>query len=104
MTPSATILSATRPIRPALADTIRGLKLGQHIRIMQFVRVGSSASWTTTVEGVYRGYNYLNTGIATDRVPADDIVVVTVHFTKKNGEMSSITLDEKSQIEVIGAW
>ena len=45
--------------------------------------------------------NYLATGLATDRVPEDDIVVATVHFTKDNGELSSITLDSNSQIEVI---
>ena len=43
--------------------------------------------------------NFLATGISTDRVPEDDIVVVTVHFTKENGELSSITLDDSSQIE-----
>jgi hypothetical protein len=94
--------SATRPVRPALAELLRGLKPGQKIRITQTVRVGSTDKWTTTVEGTFRGVNYLATGLATDRVPADDIVVVTVHFTKANGELSSITLDENSQVEVVG--
>jgi hypothetical protein len=44
---------------------------------------------------------YLVTGLATDRVPEDDIVVVSVHFTKDNGELSSVTLDEQSQVEVL---
>ena len=57
--------------------------------------------WTTTVEGVFRDVNYLATGLSTDRVPEDDIVVVTVHFTKDNGELSSVTLDESSDIAVI---
>ena len=39
--------------------------------------------------------------MATDRVPEDDIVVVTVHFTKDNGELSSVTLDEQSKIEAL---
>jgi hypothetical protein len=43
----------------------------------------------------------LATGLATQRVPEDDIVVVTVHFTKPNGELSSVALDEHSKIEVI---
>ena len=43
----------------------------------------------------------LATGLATDRIPEDDIVVVTVHFTKDNGELSSVTLNENSRIEVI---
>ena len=57
--------------------------------------------WTTTVIGVFRHINYLATGLSTDRVPEDDIVVVAVHFTKDNGELSSITLDENTKIEVI---
>ncbi len=35
---------------------------------------------------MFRNVNFLATGLATDRVPEDDIVVVTVHFTKDNGE------------------
>ncbi len=96
------LISSTRPIDPKLSERIRGLKPGQRIRITQRMRVGSTATWTTTVEGVYRDVNYLNTGLATDRVPEDDIVVVAVHFTKDNGELSSITLDENSAIEVVG--
>ena len=50
---------------------------------------------------VLRNVNYLATGLATDRVPADDIVAVMVHFTKDNGELSSVALDEHSVIEVV---
>ena len=96
------LTSSTRPIDPKLAELIRGLKPGQRIRITQRVRVGSTATWTATVEGAYRGVNYLETGLSTDRVPEDDIVVVTVHFTKDNGELSSITLDENSRLELAG--
>jgi hypothetical protein len=93
--------SATRPVRPALAAVIRGLKPGQRIKITQRVRVGSTATWSAPVVGVFRNVNFLETGLSTDRVPEDDIVVVTVHFTKDNGELSSVTLDEHSQIEVV---
>ena len=93
--------SATRPVRPELAQLLRGLKPGQRVRITQSVRVGSTAKWTTTVEGAFRGVNFLATGISTDRVPEDDIVVVTVHFTKDNGELSSVTLDEHGQVEAV---
>jgi hypothetical protein len=93
--------SATRPLRPALAALLTDLKPGQKIRITQTVRVGSTDKWTATVEGTFRHVNFLATGIATDRVPEDDIVVVTVHFTKPNGELSSVTLDENSVIEVV---
>ena len=90
--------SSTRAIPPALTNLIRGLKPGQRIRITQTVRINSRRSWKTTVEGVYRGVNYLATGLSTTRVPEDDIVVVTVHFTKDNSELSSVTLDENSEI------
>jgi hypothetical protein len=101
MNPSAeTIPSSTRPVNPELAATLRSLKPGQRIGITQTVRVGLK-QWTTTVTGIFRTLNYLATGLATDRVPQDDIVVVTVHFTKENGELSSVTLDEQSKVEVI---
>jgi hypothetical protein len=93
-----TLPSSTRPVRPELAALVKGLQPGQRIRITQTVRINSRRSWKTTVEGVFRDVNFLATGLATDRVPEDDIVVVTVHFTKDNGELSSVTLDENSDI------
>jgi hypothetical protein len=100
MTPS-TLPSSTRPIRPALASVVRSLKPGQRIRITQTVRMNCRREWKTSVEGTFRDVNYLATGLATQRVPEDDIVVVTVHFTKDNGELSSVTLDDHSEIEVV---
>jgi hypothetical protein len=96
---AATIPSSTRPVNPALAAVLRSLKPGQRIRITQTIRVGFK-QWTTTVTGTFRALHYLATGLATDRVPQDDIVVVTVHFIKDNGELSSVTLDEQSKVEV----
>jgi hypothetical protein len=93
--------SSTRSVRAELSALLRRLKPGQRIRITQTVRMNCRVSWQTKVEGVFRHFNYLRTGLATDRVPEDDIVVVSVHFTKPNGELSSITLDEKSEIEVL---
>jgi hypothetical protein len=101
--PSSSLPSATRPVRPELAALLMSLRAGQRIRITQTVAINTRRRWNTSVEGVFRGVNFLATGIATDRVPEDDIVVVTVHFTKDNGELSSITLDENSQVEAISA-
>jgi hypothetical protein len=95
-----TFPSATRPVRPELVEVLKNLKAGQKMQITQRVRVGSTATWHATVEGTFRDINFLATGLSTDRVPDDDIVVVTVHFTKPNGELSSVTLDENSQIRV----
>jgi hypothetical protein len=93
--------SSTHPVNPALADVIRGLKPGQRIRITQTVRMNCRVQWTTTVDGVFRNYNFLVTGLGTDRVPEDEIVVPTVHFTKDNKELSSVTLDPSSKIEIL---
>jgi hypothetical protein len=98
--PAPTLPSATRPVEPALAALLRGLKPGQRIRITQTVRVGYQ-QWTTTVTGTFRKFDYLATGLATERVREDDIVVVAVHFTKENGELSSVTLDEHSKVELV---
>jgi hypothetical protein len=95
------IYSSTRPPSAALVAVLRGLAPGERIELTQTVRVGSKV-WTTTVQGIFRALNYLATGLATHRVPEDDIIVPTVHFTKDNGELSSITLDEQSQVRTIG--
>jgi hypothetical protein len=97
-TPSSTIPSATRPVSPELTAILRALQPGQRIRITQTVRVGMK-QWVAVVTGAFRNVNYLATGLATHRVPEDDIVVVCVHFTKDNGELSSVTLDEHSKVE-----
>jgi hypothetical protein len=97
---SVDIVMPTRAIDPALKSLLVGMKPGQRIRVTQTVRVGEKV-WTSTTEGVFRDVNYLATGLSTQRVPEDDIVVPTVHFTKDNGELSSITLDENSKVAVI---
>ncbi len=100
-TPPATLPSATRPVRPELTRLLRELKPGQRIRVTQRVRVGSTGVWPATATGTFRDVRFLATGLATDRVPEDDIVVCTVHFTKDNGELSSVALDEHSQVELV---
>lgn len=94
------VVLPTRSVRPELKSALEGLKPGQRIRITQKVRVGSR-SWTTSVEGIFRDLNYLATGLSTDRVPEDDIVIPTVHFTKDNGELTSIALDENTELTVL---
>lgn len=92
--------SSTRSLSPALVSVLERLRPGQRIRITQTVRVGRK-KWTTTVEGAFRALRYLETGLATDRVPEDDVVVPTVHFTKDNGELSSVVLNGQSFIEIV---
>ena len=100
--PPGSLPSSTRPVRPELASLLRSLKPGQRIRITQNVRVGSSARWSAAVEGLFRSVKFLATGLATDRVPEDDIIVPVVHFTMENGELSSVSLDENTQIKPLG--
>ena len=99
--PPPPLRSSTRQLDPALSDLLRRLRPGQRIRVTQTVRVGRK-QWTTTTTGTFRAVRYLATGLATDRVPEDDIVVITVHFAKDNGELSSVTLDENTKLEVVG--
>ncbi|HTK78369.1 MAG TPA: hypothetical protein VL371_24120 [Gemmataceae bacterium] len=98
--PALTVTSATGKIRPELAGFLASLKAGQRIKLTQSIRVGAR-KWTTTTTGVYRGLDYLATGLATQRVPEDDIVVPVLHFTKDNGELSSISLDEHTKVELV---
>lgn len=97
-TPTKT--SATRKISDAQLQILKSMQSGQRIQVIQTVRVGKR-KWTTTIVGVYRHMNYLATGITTERVPEDDIIVPVVHFTKDNGELTSIAVDENSQITVV---
>lgn len=87
----------TRRLAPAVVELLRSLKPGDRVTLTQTVRVGAK-TWPATATGAFRGINYLATGVTTDRVKEDDIVVPTVHFTKDNGELASIALDEHTQI------
>jgi hypothetical protein len=100
----ATLPSSTRPLPAELVKTLQGLKKGQKIRIVRDVVINSRHKWAAApVEGVFSHINFLATGIQTDRVPEDEIVVVTVHFLKlPQNELSSVTLDPTIKIEVLG--
>jgi hypothetical protein len=97
---AAKLPETSRPIRPDLADVLTRLRPGQRLRITQTVRVGAR-TWAATIEGTFRELNALATGIATNRVPEDDIVVPILHFIKDNKELSSVALDEHSQVEIL---
>jgi len=96
----AKAIYSSRPIKPDVLAVLEKLQPGQKIKIMHLVRVGMK-TWPVTITGTFRHVDSLATGIATDRVPADDIIVPIVHFTKDNQEMSSVALDEHTKIEVI---
>jgi len=91
----------TRPIPPEVLSKLDQLKPGQRVRITQLVKVGSTKTWTFTVEGAFRHVDSLATGLATQRLREDDIVIPVIHFTKDNQEMSSVTVDENTRIDNI---
>ena len=96
--PAMTITSATQKVDLALAEFLTTLKPGDRITITQTVRVGAR-TWPAMTGGTFRHIDYLATGLSTERVPEDDIVVPQVHFTKDNGELSSVTIDEHTRVE-----
>lgn len=98
---SSQLVRTTRPLRTDLIDAVKKLRPGMRIRIVHTVRVGLQ-SWPAEVVGRFRELKCLVTGLATDRVRADDIIVPTIHFTKENGELSSVSLDENSRLEILG--
>ena len=61
---------------------------------------GRFAKWDTTEPTArFAGSRTSNTGITTERVNDDDLVVPVVQFTKSNGELSSINIDEHVVVE-----
>ena len=90
----------SRPLSPELLAKLQQLQPGQRVRITQLVKVGSTKTWNMVVEGTFRHVDSLATGLATDRLKKDDVVVAVIHFTKDNQEMSSITVDEHTQLDV----
>jgi len=94
-------MSTTPGEKAILVSDYHQLRPGQRIRITQTVRVGLDC-WTTTVTGIFREAQVLVTGLATERAPDDIVSARTIHFIKDNGELSSIIVDERTRIEVLG--
>ena len=94
---NAAIKMPSQKLDPAQAEVLRTLEAGQRIEIIQTLRVGSR-TWEAAVGGVFRHMNYLATGLSTARVPEDDIIVPMLHFSKDNGELSSVAIDENSRV------
>ena len=92
------IVLPTRRLDPAVVELLRALKPGDPIKIAQTVRVGAK-TWTAEATGAFRGLAYLATGVTTERVKEDDLVVPVVRFTKPNGELTSISLDENTKVQ-----
>ena len=100
-TPVSALVPTTRPLLPETLAVLGQLQPGDRIRITHTVRITSTRFWKTTVTGTFRVLQSLITGLATDRLPQDDVIVPTVHFTKDNGELSSVALDEQTIVEIV---
>jgi hypothetical protein len=99
MTSDTKVVLPSRRLNPELVDLIKSLKPGDKIEVAQTLRIGARL-WTTKSDGVFRGISYLSTGVTTDRLPEDDIIVPTIHFEKApKHELTSIALDEKTAIK-----
>jgi hypothetical protein len=94
------IILPTRRLDPELVTLLRSLRAGDRIKIVQTVRVGAK-TWPAEAQGTFRGIAYLETGVTTERVKEDDLVVPVVRFTKPNGELTSISIDENTQVSRI---
>ena len=73
---------------------------GSRIRVRQTVTVGAR-SWPLEVTGVVREVKPIMTGIHTDRVKKDDFWVESVLLEKADGELTRVTFDENTQVEVL---
>jgi hypothetical protein len=91
------IVLPTRRLAQAQVDLLRSLKPGDTIKVIQTVRVGAK-TWKAEATGGFRSIAYLETGVTTERIKEDDLVVPVVRFTKPNGELTSITLDEHTEV------
>jgi hypothetical protein len=101
MTPAKQTIYSSRPIRPELQAVLDRLQPGAKIRVTQLIRVGLQ-TWPAVVTGAFRHLDSLATGLATERVPEDDVVVPILHFIKDpHGELSSVALDEHTRIEIL---
>jgi hypothetical protein len=97
MSGGSKIVLPTRQLDPELQARLLNFKPGDRIRVVQLVTVGT-ASWNVELVGAFHSLRYLQTGITTQRVQADDVIVPVVFFTKDNLELTSITLDERTQV------
>ncbi len=82
------------------ARQLDGIVPGQRVRIRRLVRIGSDC-WRFEVSGVVRAIESTPTGIHTDRRPQDDFWIETVTIEKPDGELSRVTIDEHTELELV---
>ena len=100
MTIPPIVVLPTRRLDSAFLKFLRSLKPGDRIRIDRNMKVGRR-EWVARTHGTFREIAYLDTGITTERVREDDLVVPVLRFTKLNGEHTSVGIDEHLTVERI---
>jgi hypothetical protein len=100
MTIPPVVVLPTLRLGSAFVEFLLSLKSGDRIHISRSIRVGRR-EWVTRTPGTFREIAYLDTGITTERVREDDLVVPVLRFTKSNGEHSSVGIDEHLTVERI---
>ena len=90
--------NAELQVRPA--PSANELKPGVRIRVKQKVTVGFR-SWALEVSGVVRELKTIETGIHTDRVRSEDFCIASVLLEKPDGELTRVTFDENTQVEIL---
>jgi ribosomal protein L19 len=80
----------------------RRLKPGDRVRVTQTVRVGSR-QWDTSFTGTVLETRRAQTGLHFDRARDDRVFVDTIVLNRGDGERTTVTLDENTQIEVVTA-
>lgn len=73
---------------------------GARIRVRQVVTVGAK-SWPLEVTGVVREVKPIATGIHTNRQFRDDFSIESVLLEKADGELTRVTFDENTRVEVV---
>lgn len=77
-----------------------GLKPGDRVRVTQRVRVGKR-QWRSTVEGTVEKTSRQLTGLHTDRARDDRVYVDALRLKRDDGEITTLTLDEFTDLEVL---
>ena len=84
---------------PALPPNAPRIAPGDHVRITQRI-VGRSSTWATNVEGVVEAYGPEPTGSWFAHGKGDKLWLLRVRLRKDDGELTTITLDPSSSVEV----
>lgn len=78
------------------------LKPGQRIRVTQLIK-RRERTWETSVEGVIRQVREEQTGSWYAHAKGDHYWLRRVELAKDDGEITTLTLDQHSNIEVLGS-